>query len=547
MAKNLNTKSCFGPLAELANRVGRNERKLAVLLFTLVLVAASCGSPPTDPRTAIPEDALIFVETRDLGRLIRAVTESPRFAEAAENKPDLRAIDGIEMAVAVTGFETIEQPVTDSNSVLNFRPRFVAVAETRLWNFQVLGFVENELGLFISEAYGGEAKLEISEKHGGRYFIWLGQDGQKAFALVLGSLIIFGNDESALERALATRNGELGSIAKRNDLTEPAGLISGFISKDGIAQLANISGISLANRASDDADVQSFVARVLPEVLRNTVTEVRWTSQSVENGIEDRLTISTVNETGAVLGESMAAAEGGPLGLERFIPDTIVSATRYNLKDPRVAWRAALMTAQRQTDELSGKLLLAFSDSLFEPYGIDNAEQFLSSVDTQLITARFDGEGDRQVVISRVKDRATLMNSVAQELRSEKPTEAEQGTIVWRSAEGDVAMTIAGDVVVIGNPDAVQRSLESGKRASGSELPMSIKTLAASTAAAITIGGDSEISGRIADVLSAKRSNEAPIVARYTTETRINQKAIERTSVSDFGIIGSIIALFAAE
>ncbi|HCA57186.1 MAG TPA: hypothetical protein DEP46_04280, partial [Blastocatellia bacterium] len=152
-----------------------------------------------------------------------------------------------------------------------------------------------------------------------------------------------------------------------------------------------------------------------------------------------------------------------------------------------------------------------------------------------------------QVVIARVKDRATLMNSVAQELRSEKPTEAEQGTIVWRSAEGDVAMTIAGDVVVIGNPDAVQRSLESGKRASGSELPMSIKTLAASTAAAITIGGDSEISGRIADVLSAKRSNEAPIVARYTTETRINQKAIERTSVSDFGIIGSIIALFAAE
>lgn len=520
---------------------------MAVLVFALMIAVASCGSPPTDPRAAIPEDALIFVETRDLGKLIRAVTESPRFAEAAESKPDLRAIDGIEMAVAVTGFETIEQPVTDANSVLNFRPRFVAVAETRLWNFQVLSFVENELGLFISEAYGGEAKLEISEKHGGRYFIWLGQNGQKAYALVIGSLIIFGNDESALERALAAKSGEIGSIAARKQATDTAGLVSGFISKDGIAQLANISGVSMANRASDDAEVQSFIARVLPEVLRNTVTEVRWSSQSVDAGIEDRLTISTVSETGTVLGESMAAADGGPLGLERFVPDTIVSATRYNLKDPRVAWRAALLTAQRQTDELSGKLLLAFSDSLFEPYGIDNAEQFLTSVDTQLITARFDGEGERQVVIAKVKDRAALLNSVAQELRSEKPTEPESGTALWRSTEGDVAMAIAGDVVIIGNPEAVQRSLESGRRTSGTELPASIKAIAASTAAATTIGSDSEISGRIADVLSAKKSNEAPVVARYRTETRINQKAIERTSISDFGIIGSIIAQFASE
>ena len=547
MEKNLTTKNSFDPLSGPAKSRVKKKRRLAVLLFGLMITVASCGSPPTDPRAAIPEDALIFVETRDLGKLIRAVTESPRFAEAAESKPDLRAIDGIEMAVAVTGFETIEQPVTDANSVLNFRPRFVAVAETRLWNFQVLGFVENELGLFISEAYGGEAKLEISEKHGGRYFIWLGQDGQKAYALVLGSLIIFGNDESALERALAAKSGEIGSIAARKQATDTAGLVSGFISKDGIAQLANISGVSMANRASDDAEVQSFIARVLPEVLRNTVTEVRWSSQSVDAGIEDRLTISTVSETGTVLGESMAAADGGPLGLERFVPDTIVSSTRYNLKDPRVAWRAALLTAQRQTDELSGKLLLAFSDSLFEPYGIDNAELFLSSVDTQVITARFDGEGERQVVIARVKDRAALLNSVAQELRTEKPTEPESGSSLWRSTDGDIAMALAGDVVMIGNPEAVQRSLESGRRTSGTELPASFKAIAASTAAAITIGGDSEISGRIADVLSAKRASETPVVARYKTETRINQKAIERTSVSDFGIIGSIIAQFASE
>jgi len=164
-----------------------------------------------------------------------------------------------------------------------------------------------------------------------------------------------------------------------------------------------------------------------------------------------------------------------------------------------------------------------------------------------VITARFDGEGERQVVIARVKDRATLLSSVAQELRSEKPTEPESGTNIWRSADGDIAMAIAGDIVFIGYPDAVQLSIDAGKRTGGTQLPASIKAIAASTAAAATIGGDSEIPGRIADVLSAKRSTEAPVVARYATETRIHQKAIERTSVSDFGIIGSIIAQFASE
>jgi hypothetical protein len=39
----------------------------------MVLFAFSCGSKPIDPRTVIPGDSLIYLETSDLGRALSAI------------------------------------------------------------------------------------------------------------------------------------------------------------------------------------------------------------------------------------------------------------------------------------------------------------------------------------------------------------------------------------------------------------------------------------------------------------------------------------------
>ena len=144
----------------------------------------------------IPADSLVYLESNDLGAVMKPITESPAFREAAKTVPDFSALNGVKLAVAVTGFETKEQPVTDENSVLSFQPRFVAVLDTNAWNFQALSFTENKLGEFINQIYGGEVTLETSDKHDGKYFVWTANDGRKAYALVQGSLIYFGNDET---------------------------------------------------------------------------------------------------------------------------------------------------------------------------------------------------------------------------------------------------------------------------------------------------------------------------------------------------------------
>ncbi|HVQ55854.1 MAG TPA: hypothetical protein VMS29_03780, partial [Pyrinomonadaceae bacterium] len=151
----------------------------AFCLFTFGL-SFSCSTKPTDLRSLVPSDSLVYIESDDLGAVMSAITERPAFREAAKEFPDLSVLNGVKLAVTVTGFETKEHPVTDENSVLNFTPRFVAILETNAWNYQALKFTEEKLGSFIDDVYGGEVLLETSDKHDGKYFVWTANDGRKA-------------------------------------------------------------------------------------------------------------------------------------------------------------------------------------------------------------------------------------------------------------------------------------------------------------------------------------------------------------------------------
>lgn len=519
---------------------------LFLCLCVSVLIISSCGSKPTDPRSVIPADSLVYLETGDLGRAIGAVVNNPKLKEAATSLPDVSILDGMEMAVAVTGFETSEQVVNEENSVLNFQPRFVAVLETHKWNYQVIGFVEEKLGLFISEAYGGEATLESSDKHGGKFFVWSGQDGRKAYALVIGSLIFFGNDESAIEKCLAVQRGESESIVKNPKVTTGERLAFGYVSPDGVAQIANLAGISLAKQSSDEGDVQSFVARVLPELLRNSLKEATWTATLGEHGITDDYNISLNNEVSKVFSETLVPSGSKPdEKLTVALPLSAASFTRYDLRDPQVALRSVLLSAQKLTDQASGNILLAFSSSLFEPYGIDDPEMFLSSIGPILHTVKFDESGDKVLVIATVKDAEKAKRSLANEIDFKKPPERTGNADSWLSQDSDVRVVFDGMTLIVGDPQETAKLAANFNNAFGKNHLYPL--FAASSAASVTFSADNTITLRIADVLSERKPETAAIATYSLTETRFNQNGIERRTVSYFGLIGTIISQFSTE
>ncbi len=491
----------------------------------------------------MPADSLVYLETRDLGTAIGAVINNKALQDVVKSIPDTRILNGMQMSVAVTGFETKEQAVTDENSVLSFQPRFVAVIETNKWNFQVLSFVEEKLGLFISEAYGGEATLESFDKHGGKYYVWSGQDGRKAYGLVIGNRIYFSNDESAIERCLAVGRGEEESIAKNPKMTNGDRLAFGYVSPDGIGQISNIVGISLAKRSSEEGDVQSFIARVLPDLLRSSVKEASWIAEKTEQGIEDKYQIELDPELARIGRETMPENPQAN-DLAEFVPVEVVSATRYNFKDSRIAWRSVLLSASSRVRQFDGSIITAFAGSLFEPYGVEDPELFLSAIDGDIMAIRFDQDGDSSVAFGRSRNIEDLKRSLSKEIDFSKAPAKVLAADLWEAEDGSGFAIAPGDFVLAGDAVAIRKCLEARQSGSNIKNLEIFNGFQTSSSPVVTFGYDVETTKHIANVVGQMKEGGVPNKISYFTKTSFESTRLHRTTRSDFGLIGTIISQF---
>jgi len=63
------------------------------LLLFAFLLQLSCSTKPTDMRSLVPADTLVYLETNDLGAAIQPIIDSKPFNEVAKYKPDISAIN----------------------------------------------------------------------------------------------------------------------------------------------------------------------------------------------------------------------------------------------------------------------------------------------------------------------------------------------------------------------------------------------------------------------------------------------------------------------
>lgn len=511
---------------------------VSISVYLWLILFSSCASKPTDLRTLAPAETLIYLETDDLAAVLKPIVDSKPFTEIATKKPDFSALKGVQLAVAVTGFETSEVELTDEQSLGRIRPRFVAIADTHAWNFQAVGFAEQKLASFVADIYDGEPKLEKADKHGGKYFTWTAKDGRKAFALVIDSLIYFGNDETAIEKALAVRRGDADHLAKSGKLPPrvPGSLASGYVSTDGVAQIANIAGLQFASQASDDPEIQSAVAGILPQIIRGTITDISWSASQTNQGIEDKWQIGMPAEMATVFNETMAAGDAKADALMVRVPDNSDPVTVYNFSDPQVAWRSVLLASQKLTDPLAGKMIGEFSSAFFEPYGIRDPELFLSSVGSPIAVTRTDDDADNVAAIAAVKSDAVRSAFLPDIKRDNSSQEFER----WQSEDGDIAAAFKDGLVIVGNSDNVAKIVARpvGERRASQNTP---------SACVVTDGSDRSSTLPVVEFLAREGHGDTVAKARYRTETRFTKTGMERRTVSDLGFVGWLIAQLAAE
>ena len=509
-----------------------------------LIFLSSCASKPTDLRTLVPAETLVYLETNDLAAALQPIVDSKPFNEVAKKKPDFSPLKGVQVAVAVTGFETSEEKLTDEHSVGKVQPHFVAVAETHAWQFQTVRFAEQKLGAFVAEIYDSEPTLEKSEKSDGRFFTWTAKDGRKAFALVKGSLIYFGNDETAIDKCLAVARGESDSIAKTGKVpnASPGTLASGYVSTDGVAQIANIVALKFASEAGEESEVQSAIAGILPQLLRKSITDITWTASQTDQGIEDKYQIGMPAEVATVFAETMASTDAADTSVADLLPPDPASVTIYNFKEPQIAWRSVLLVLQKQSDPAVGKLIGAYSSSLFEPYGIRDAEAFLQSTGPTILTMKEDDSGEKLLVVAPIKDRPIVDRpKVEVALDAETPHFSKvsgNAGYVGNSYMYVVKNIYLGDIEDIRACD--RRSEDLSRR----DLQVE-QRLGVIKGSIVTIGNDRTIASNVASIFDLNKADAASGFDRYRTETIFTKSGMERRTVSDFGLIGSIIAQLA--
>lgn len=528
--------------------------RLCVFALIILSILSACNSAPDDLRKCLPTETIVYLETNDLQKTLDSLTENETFKRLTNGKKDFSALKGVQLAVAVTGFETSEKQVTDSQAVLNFKPKFVAVADTHAWEFQAISLTENQINNFVGETYGGETALEKTEKNGGKYFIWRAKDGRKIFAFVEGSLIFFGNDEASIEKSITAKRGETENFSNNSELATiydqaKNRLAFGFVSSEGIKQIADFAGVSMAIDSSEDDLPRNFIAKILPQILSKSVKRIVWTSEKNEDGIVDNFRFETANEISDVLKETILSAnktqdESASITYNsaKFIPEKIQSVTRYNVENPQIAWRSLLLSAGKQTDEQSAKILIAFADSFFVPFGISSGEMFLNSVSSEILTVRFDADGEKQIAIVTPKNPEILKKSLLPEF---KKTESRNGTEIWTAEDDDLSAAFVENYMIVGDSESVLKCLEVNQTGETFTKSRNFLNFAQSRAVTVTFGSDDDQAHKIVAILGNVKNKDLRTNAYFLTETKFEGNYFLRKTTSDFGFVGTILEQFA--
>jgi hypothetical protein len=499
---------------------------LSVCICFYLLTNLSCQSKQKiDLRTLAPAETLIYLETNDLGNVFQTFTESKSWKKMANSTPSFSVLNQMQIAVAVTGFETFgEAPI------LQFKPKFIAIANTNLSESNNLTLLGTKINEFVKGNYGEETKLEkLANK-----FIWTANDGRKVFANTSEQIVYFSNDETLLEKCLSVKRGESEnftkneSLAKVREQTQDA-IAFGYVTPEAIPQLANFSSIYLAMNTAEDEDSQSAIAKILPTILQKTVKEIVWTARKNEQGIEDKIFIKTDAETAKIGKETISASSEITPNLN-FVPQNVSSVTLYNLENPQLAWRGLILSTSNKLDGILAKVFPEFANSMLESYGISNAENFLSSIKSDIYTIKIDQEKDESVVVANIKDEAKLKQTIAIDFK--KKAEKISNADVWKTE--DVTLAMLDGKIFLGEDSDVLRCLKTIETNQRQEFNLN-KTNAVATT--FNLENPSQVIDFFTDV-----NESAEKTLQYTkTETTFTTTGIERKVTSDFGLIGQII------
>ncbi|HTG95437.1 MAG TPA: hypothetical protein VL866_22755 [Pyrinomonadaceae bacterium] len=554
-----------------------------VTLLALVIIAGAGFLWLNRPRRVdmagyVPADSLVYLEFNSLPDLARAIEQNDTWKAAAKTlNTDSRLIDPFWSAIARSGAAPAKSVVLSRaqvalvlvgmNSIpdgdtLRIRPEVALVVETHTASWRIRTMAADAVKTLAAHAYG---QSNCVERSGDAYYVDCSSstNGRKLMATVDGSVVIIGNTETAIRACLDVRQGSRPSLRtdpelqrSREQLNAADAFSFGYVSSANVAKIFSWAAPVLMGRAPGDPQLEQLLATSAGKILKS----VAWASRSLSGGMEDRYLISLDSDLLPRIEPVFATTAAGDDGW-KHVPSGAETFTLYQVRNPLDALNAMNSAVSYKLDALSAVMFSSLLRSSLAVYGVENPTLVLPLVSPPLVTLRAKATDESSVLIARVNDPGRL-RSILESQKIEGGIRVIDLTKDWSNKGSAAFLAVMVDgYVVMGKTESVDSWFSlTRSSATASEKPTAFQQVKPNeNAVTITYANDStRVSSfvstinllrgnRLSDEQSAAVMNATKASSFSITESRLDDRGIERTTRSPFGQMSTLMSLLQSD
>lgn len=530
----------------------------------------------------VPAESLAFIEVNDPIGVANGITgtEAWRVLAPPLGAPSqlipyswsikLARWTGIGSAEAVLlarsqfGLFFTQAQATETANTLTIKPLAALVIETHTSPGRMKGVVEKHVGQFAQRSFG-ETSIARKLVDGVEIVEWKSPDKTRQLILaVVDTVAIVGNDESVVLRCIEIRRGRQPSLATnqqlqtmKEQLRASDAPVFGFVPKAGVKAVIQAWAFARAGNAADAA----AIAPLISNAFGNLIDGLAWTSRLDQSGAEDQCRVALAQGVSQQLSDDLTPEPLGDKLDFSFVPAEATSVTSYQLRNPASFWRQLNAVVSSRSDVLTAVASRPLLKAMLEPYGITDPDNFFPAIGPRLQLVRLDNSTPA-VLIAQTFDKPALRKLAEQRLGRQPKSESFDDTEILVGSDG-WGFAFAGDYFVTGPADAVRRCLDVKARgqaiAANASFTRARSTLDVSLpVVSLTLSPDGPTAVSFIELFSSQErsafSKNAPLIQPgaaslpYSVSvTMMKGDAIEWSSRSSFGLLGSLFTAFAPE
>lgn len=548
---------------------------LGILIGTLWLLWVK--PKPVDMSAFAPGNSLLYLEVNQPAEVLNALSKTDAWKTVDQAKrlqthrrpwlqeliriTGIGPIDSVLIARSQLALVVTNLGATEEGETLNLKPEAAIIIETHTAERRIQTPIERWVQSLLKSS---NANLEPHRSNfdGIRFSEWRDQNGNRRIvAAFYGSLVIIGNTQDAVDTCLNVIRRRQPSLKENPDLHRARAsqryddaLSFGYVPASESARLVSITVPLLLGRAPGDTEFQRLIGQAAKKLLGSFA----WTSRPSKGGIEDRYKITLQQSVVTGLKPYFARVDS-----PSKLPESadFYSTTQYSFEDPSSTWDALRTTVSAHLDALGAVIFNSLLKSGLLVYGIEEPEEFLRTVKSDIRTLRLDQQGDRHLLIAEVRDKRKLTDLFEKKMKLRRRQSASEDVSVFENSDGNIGVALNESLVLMGHPSDVQQyfTVISSLRSTHPDQLRRITHFvdANHRSPVVTYTDDTERVHAFflaVTILSGGNSSElsslAPAIATMpyaVTETTLTQDGIERVTRSPLGLLSTLIPLLVTE